>query len=65
MRSVLVVDDEPLILDDVAAMLEELGCIVLTAANGAEALQRLAENNGIEISRCNSSEIVHVLVKAV
>ena len=49
MRSVLVVDDEPLILDDVAAMLEELGCTVLTAASGAEALQRLAENKRIEI----------------
>jgi two-component system cell cycle response regulator CpdR len=49
MRSVLVVDDEPLILDDVAAMLEELGCTVLTAASGAEALQRLAENERIEI----------------
>jgi CheY-like chemotaxis protein len=35
---VLIVDDEPLILEAAAAMLEDLGCDVVTAANGFEAL---------------------------
>ena len=33
-RFVLVVDDEPLVLDVTASMLEDLGCEVITAANG-------------------------------
>ena len=43
-RVVLVVDDEPLILDLTSAMLEDLGCEVLSADNGAEALNRLAQD---------------------
>jgi CheY-like chemotaxis protein len=32
-RVVLVVDDEPLVLDVTASMLEDLGCDVVTAAS--------------------------------
>lgn len=48
-RAVLVVDDEPLILEMTASMLEELGCEVSTAATGSEALSRLAKDPPIEI----------------
>jgi two-component system, cell cycle response regulator CpdR len=47
--TVLVVDDEPLVLDITASMLEELGCEVMTAANGIDALTMLTGNCGIEI----------------
>jgi CheY-like chemotaxis protein len=40
LKAVLVVDDEPLVLETTAAMLEELGCEVLTAATGSELSQR-------------------------
>jgi two-component system cell cycle response regulator CpdR len=42
LRVVLVVDDEPLILSLTSAMLEELGCEVLSADSGADALSQLA-----------------------
>jgi two-component system cell cycle response regulator CpdR len=45
---VLVVDDEPLILEVTAAMLEDLGCDVVTAANAAEALAKLVADQRIE-----------------
>ena len=48
-RKVLVVDDEPLVLDVVATMLEELGCDVETAHTGAEALNRLGSEEHIDI----------------
>ena len=48
-RTVLIVDDEPLVLEVTAAMLEELGCDVLTASDGTEALTRLAADPRIEI----------------
>jgi two-component system cell cycle response regulator CpdR len=48
-RTVLVVDDEPLVLDVTACMLEDLGCNVVTATNGAEALNILAGNPHITI----------------
>jgi two-component system, cell cycle response regulator CpdR len=48
-RTVLVVDDEPLVLDVTASMLEELGCEVVTAANGIDALTKISENCRIEI----------------
>jgi CheY-like chemotaxis protein len=47
-RTVLVVDDEPPVLDVTAAMLEELGCKVVTAADAFEALAELAANQAIE-----------------
>ena len=40
-RVVLIVDDEPLILSLTSAMLEDLGCEVLSADSGADALAQL------------------------
>lgn len=48
-RVVLVVDDEPLVLDVTAQMLEDLGCNVVTAGSGGEALEMLSDNRPIEI----------------
>jgi two-component system cell cycle response regulator CpdR len=48
-RLVLVVDDEPAVLDVTASMLEDLGCEVVTAADGNDALQKLSINHRIEI----------------
>lgn len=47
--TVLVVDDEPLVLDVTAVMLGELGCDVVTATNAREALAKLASDRSIEI----------------
>ena len=41
-RLVLAVDDDPLVLDVTASMLEDLGCEVVTAANGNDALRHLS-----------------------
>jgi two-component system, cell cycle response regulator CpdR len=48
-RVVLVVDDEPLILDLTSSMLEDLGCEVVTADCGTHALETLATNGRIEV----------------
>jgi two-component system cell cycle response regulator CpdR len=48
-RLVLVVDDEPEVLFVIASMLEELGCAVVTAATGNDALQKLSMDCRIEI----------------
>jgi two-component system, cell cycle response regulator CpdR len=48
-RTVLVVDDEPLVLNLTASMLKELGCEVETAASGAEALAKLKANESIAV----------------
>ena len=48
-RVVLVVDDEPAVLDITASMLEDLGCEVITAADGNDALHRLSTDERIEI----------------
>lgn len=48
-RTVLAVDDEPLVLEVTATMLEDLGCSVVTAGSGGEALALLSENHHIEI----------------
>src|SRR5277367_5265961 len=48
-RVVLVVDDEPLVLDITAEMLENLGCEVLTATKAYEALERLSTDTRIEM----------------
>lgn len=48
-RVVLVVDDEPQVLQITASMLEENGCEVVTAGNGADALQKLSADERIEI----------------
>jgi two-component system cell cycle response regulator CpdR len=48
-RVVLVVDDESSVLEVVVQMLEELGCEVVSAGNGPEALDQLSRNDRIEI----------------
>lgn len=46
---VLVVDDDPSVLDVIADMLEDIGCEVVTARSGAEALDQLNQNQRITI----------------
>ena len=48
-RVVLVVDDEPLVLEVISSMLEDLGCTVESASSGDEALNKLAAGKRIEI----------------
>jgi two-component system cell cycle response regulator CpdR len=48
-HSVLVVDDEPLVLEVTASMLEDLGCVVTTASSGADAMRTLADDPSITI----------------
>lgn len=48
-HTVLVVDDDPGVLDVVVAMLEDLGCEVISARGGSDALDRLRENRDISI----------------
>jgi response regulator RpfG family c-di-GMP phosphodiesterase len=43
-RAVLVVDEDPLVLEVTADMLKDLGCEVVRAASGPDALERLSEN---------------------
>ncbi|HWX50232.1 MAG TPA: response regulator [Roseomonas sp.] len=43
MTTILVVDDEPLIAMALEAELEDAGYVVITAANGRQGLERLAE----------------------
>jgi two-component system cell cycle response regulator CpdR len=48
-HTILVVDDDADVLDVIASMLEELGCDVVCAASGAEALDTLAANEKVSI----------------
>ena len=48
-RVVLVVDDEPLVREVTASMLEDLGCEVITAASGNDALEKLSGDHRIEV----------------
>ena len=48
-RVVLLVDDDSLVLDVAASMLKDIGCEVVTAAGGAEALEKLSIDERIEI----------------
>lgn len=48
-RVVLLVDDDPLVLDIAALMLEDIGCEVVTTAGGAEALEKLSTDERIEV----------------
>ena len=48
-RVVLVVDDDPLVLNLTATMLEELGCEVVAATNGPEALDKLRSDARISL----------------
>lgn len=48
-HTVLVVDDDPGVLDVIAGMLEDLGCEVVSAHSGSEALDHLRQNDRIAI----------------
>jgi CheY-like chemotaxis protein len=48
-RTVLVVDDDPHVLEVIGGMLEDLGCNVVTARSGLEALDQLRRNQRIAI----------------
>jgi two-component system, cell cycle response regulator CpdR len=48
-RVVLVVDDDPAVLELLAEMLQELGCEVITQQDAAEALTVLREDQRIKI----------------
>jgi CheY-like chemotaxis protein len=48
-RVALVVDDDRAVLEVVANMLEDLGCEVICATNGMDALALLAKDTRIEI----------------
>ncbi len=62
---VLVVDDDPLVLNNTAAMLEDLGCSVLKADSGSLALEILTATPELDIlltdqamPRMNGSQLV-------
>ena len=48
-HTVLVVDDDPAVLGVIVDMLEDLGCEVISAHDGADALERLEQNPDISI----------------
>ena len=48
-HTVLVVDDEPAVLDVIVGMLEDLGCQVISAQSGRDALDRLKQNKDISV----------------
>jgi two-component system, cell cycle response regulator CpdR len=48
-RVVLVVDDDPAVLEVIANMLEDLGCEVISSTNGTDALALLAKDRRVEI----------------
>ncbi len=48
-RVVLVVDDDPDVLQVIAAMLEDIGCDVVTAETGFQALEHINRNHQIEV----------------
>src|SRR5580698_9954828 len=48
-RVVLLVDDDPLVLDVTTSMLEDLGCMVETAADAKQALEKLSADRRIEV----------------
>src|ERR1700749_1141286 len=48
-RVVLVVDDDTSVLEVIASMLEELGCEVVSARSGPEAIDQLRRDSRIEI----------------
>jgi CheY-like chemotaxis protein len=48
-RTVLVVDDDPLVCTGTAAMLEDLGHVVIEASTGLEALDTLRANGDIDL----------------
>lgn len=67
-RRVLVVDDDPLVLDVIASMLADLGCDVVTADGGMDALEKLNIDANIDVlitdinmPGVNGYELVHAV----
>jgi two-component system cell cycle response regulator CpdR len=48
-HTVLVVDDDPGVLDVLTSMLEDIGCNVIAANSGVDALNKLAHHDEISI----------------
>jgi two-component system cell cycle response regulator CpdR len=48
-RRALIADDDPLTLELIASMLEELGCETLTSRSGTDALGRLAKDQNVDL----------------
>ncbi|MCK1545287.1 response regulator [Bradyrhizobium sp. 159] len=48
-HTVLVVDDDPAVLEVIVGMLEDLGCQVVSAQNGRDALDQIKENQDISV----------------
>jgi CheY-like chemotaxis protein len=48
-HTVLVVDDDPGVLDVITSMLEDIGCNVIAANSGTDALDKLAHYDEISI----------------
>ncbi len=48
-RTVLVVDDDPLVLEVTESMLQQIGCTVVSATTPSQALVRIVEDPSIEI----------------
>ncbi|MBV8092134.1 MAG: response regulator [Acetobacteraceae bacterium] len=48
-RVVLVVDDDPDVREVLTAMLEDIGCDVVTAETGFEALEQISRNRRVEV----------------
>lgn len=48
-HTVLVVDDDPGVLDVIVSMLEDLGCEVISARSGPDALDQLRQKQEISI----------------
>jgi CheY-like chemotaxis protein len=48
-HSVLRVDDDPIVLEVLVDMLEDLGCDVISAANGNDALDHLRQKQQISV----------------
>lgn len=48
-HTVLVVDDDPGVLDVIVGMLEDLGCQVISAHSGPDALDQLRQKQDISI----------------
>lgn len=48
-HTVLVVDDDPAVLDVIVGMLEDLGCEVISAHSGPDALERLKQHRDISV----------------
>ncbi|OPY97965.1 hypothetical protein A5906_33955 [Bradyrhizobium sacchari] len=48
-HTVLVVDDDPGVLEAIASMLEDLGCNVIAAQSGPAALDQLRRNEQIAV----------------